>query len=83
MKLHGVAVLSLLALASANPIAESDHPAAVLQKRDKWCRVFTGDGNVACRRGAGTGYEVVRRISSTDRFGVNCKAYGQTIGGTR
>lgn len=78
MKLHAALIVSLLAPAFATPLPDSDNPAAVLVKRDKWCRVSTVDGAVACRRGPGTTHSVVRRIGARDRFGVDCK---KVVGG--
>ncbi|KAF2398180.1 hypothetical protein EJ06DRAFT_558568 [Trichodelitschia bisporula] len=93
MKFSAALLLPLLALATANPLPAPEpealpaaDPAAALDalnKRDKYCKVFTGDGNVACRKGAGTGYNVVRRIGANDRFGVNCKANGEKVGDTK
>jgi uncharacterized protein YgiM (DUF1202 family) len=78
--------LPLLAAAIPAPAAgdTTSVPSAgeeLFKRADKWCYVLTS--NVNCRKGAGTGYDVVRKIQPSDDFGVRCKAYGETIEGNR
>jgi hypothetical protein len=97
MKIEITVMLALVAvLAQASPAAEPNaQPLAALgpepasfneaanlfQKRDKWCKVSTN--GVKCRKGAGTGYGIVRQIDTSQQFGVSCKANGESIGGTK
>ncbi|KAJ9665059.1 hypothetical protein H2201_004925 [Coniosporium apollinis] len=83
MKLHAAIIVSLLAFASANPVPGSDNPAAALEKRDKWCRVVTPDGPVACRKEARRSSAEIRRIRAHERFGVDCTREGESIFGEK
>ena len=74
-----IALLPLLAV--ANPIANPDP--AKLEARDKLCSLDGKHTFVNCRKGAGTGYDIVRRIYPWDNFYVTCKAYGEVIEGYR
>jgi hypothetical protein len=69
-----VAVAEAQPAAGANPIALPEVNSNPLYKRDKVCWVSMEDGPVNCRKGAGTGYKLVRKINGSDRFGVRCKA---------
>ncbi|TGZ81473.1 hypothetical protein EX30DRAFT_395616 [Ascodesmis nigricans] len=69
--------------AEPEPEPESFPPSQLFKRADKTCRVYTGDGNVACRTGAGTGYSVKYRVSASYRFGVRCKANGSNVMGNR
>jgi hypothetical protein len=94
--LLAVALLPLLVQASPAAIPEAQPAADALpnalpeavpdsldKRADKWCYVSTSDGNVNCRRGAGTGYAIVRKIGPSDWFGVRCKANGEYIFGNK
>lgn len=58
-------------------------PANLFKRADKTCKVWTGDGDVACRLGAGTGYQLKYRVGSQYRFGVRCKANGSNVQGNK
>lgn len=76
-------LLSLPLLSLATPITSPEAALEALEARaDKWCTTNT-DIDVRCRKGAGTGYDHVRWIKPTDRFGVRCKANGEKIGETK
>ncbi|EON65971.1 hypothetical protein W97_05213 [Coniosporium apollinis CBS 100218] len=83
MKLHAAVIASLLALASTTPVPESENPTAALEKRDKVCRVVTPDGTVACRTGPGGNYPLQnnKRITASERFGVDCTRTGSSVAG--
>ena len=72
-------------VAQANPVANNvvEREPEALERRDKTCKVFTGDGNVACRTGANIKYDLVRRFGIDDEFSVSCKAYGGSVGGDK
>jgi hypothetical protein len=67
-------------LVQGNPVAvsEAGSPLQLAPRADKWCRVDTKD--VACRKGAGTGYAVAGRVQPFDNFGVHCMAKGEMVG---
>jgi hypothetical protein len=78
-----VTLLSLPLLSLATPISSPEAALEALEARaDKWCTTNTSV-NVNCRKGAGRGYDIVRKIKPTDRFGVRCKANGENISGTK
>jgi uncharacterized protein YraI len=87
MKLFPLFTTLLPLLAAANPIAEpiaEPEPVALEPRADKWCTLHSSvNYDVNCRAGAGTGYRIVRKIHPGERFGVRCKAYGETISGNR
>ena len=65
----------------ANPVANNvvEREPEALERRDKICRVEATVVN--CRKGAGTGYDIVRRFGPSDQFFVSCKANGEVIFG--
>jgi hypothetical protein len=76
-------LLTTSLLTTATPIT-SPNPADLSTRADKWCRLkSTVNSDVRCRKGAGTGYDLVRWIHPSDRFGVGCKANGEIIEGNR
>ena len=99
MKLNLALVVAVLPfLTGANPVANAEAdlatdskpvalpraiPESLDKRADKTCHVDTSDGPVNCRKGAGTGYAVVRQIYAGENFGVRCKADGQTIYGNK
>jgi len=72
-------------VAQANPVANNvvEREPDALERRDNICRVDTKDGNVNCREGAGTGYDIVTQFGPNDRFLVSCKANGEDVFGDR
>jgi len=73
-------VISLLPLlAMSNPVdVLDDAPAPELAVRaDKWCNVIRTAG---CYTGAGRGYNKRRDITTSQQFGVRCKANGNWEG---
>jgi hypothetical protein len=85
MKLSLALMISLAFLSHGSPVESSaevsEAAPEALDKRDKWC--FVTEENVKCMEGANTGYKLVRRIQPNQRFGVSCKAYGGTVGGSK
>ena len=76
-----LAIALLPFLANGNPVAVSKDTRSPLEleaRADKWCKVTAND--VACRKGAGTGYAVAGRIQPSSDFGVHCKANGEWVG---
>ena len=76
-------LLTLPLLTLSTPLASPEAALEALEGRaDKWCTTNTSI-DVNCRAGAGSGYDFKRKIKPTDRFGVKCKANGETVGGTK
>ncbi|KAB5530453.1 hypothetical protein GE09DRAFT_392347 [Coniochaeta sp. 2T2.1] len=74
---------TLLSLSHATPLTpETDSSPAVnatseLKPRDKWCRLHddvTPPGH--CRTHASTTYRSIKDIKRSDRFGVECRMFG-------
>jgi len=81
--LQSLTFFSIPLLSLANPITSPNE--SVLEARaDKWCTLHSSvNYDVNCRKGAGTGYAIVRKIHPSDRFGVRCKANGESVEGNK
>ena len=70
------ATLTLLSLSHATPTPEANSTSE-LKPRDKWCRLHddvTPPGH--CRTHASTTYRSIKDIKRSDRFGVECRMFG-------
>jgi hypothetical protein len=68
------------AVAGAVPAGSGSSSTAGLEARDKYCRLHDDVGPPGhCRTCASRTCESIRNIKKSDRFGVKCRMFGDTV----